>query len=58
MPLKKGNKSYKNFKSLQKSIESEGKSKESAQKIAGKIYQQQEGKDKDKIINKKKKKQK
>ena len=48
MPLKKGNKTYKNFKSLEKSIEAEGKSKESAQKIAGKIYQQQEGKYKQK----------
>jgi hypothetical protein len=46
LPLKKGNKSYKNFKSLEKSIQREGKSKESAQKIAGKIYQNQEGKNK------------
>ena len=48
MPLKKGNKTYKNFKSLQKSIEAEGKSKESAQKIAGKIYQLQESNSKKK----------
>lgn len=43
MPLKKGNKTYKNFKGLEKSLEREGYSKDSAQKIAGKMYQQQEG---------------
>lgn len=43
MPLKKGNKSYKDFNSLKESIKREGKDEDSARKIAGKIYQQQEG---------------
>jgi len=48
MPLKKGNKTYKDFNALKASIKREGKDEDSARKIAGKIYQQQEGKKKNK----------